>query len=179
MLSITPRRAVLGHGPRIAASKSISVQTVGSVPHLQAQVADFTQNLDTSANSIPPGINRARIPEVAHPPVRPVAAALPQNQDEFWRKVPLWRDVSAKEFLSYRWSTKNLVDNTQQLFRFLQAVLPEEVPLDKPGVEMQTRDDFIQDVVEGIKAATMSVRMTPYILSRIDWRDPRHDPIAR
>jgi lysine 2,3-aminomutase len=53
-----------------------------------------------------------------------------------------------------------MVDNTQQLFRFLQAVLPEEVPLDEPSAGMQTRDDFIQDVVEGIKAATMSVRMT-------------------
>ena len=33
------------------------------------------------------------------------AADLPPvgQHDEFWRKVPVWEDVSASEFLSYRW----------------------------------------------------------------------------
>lgn len=33
------------------------------------------------------------------------AADLPPvgQNDEFWRKVPVWKDVSASEFLSYRW----------------------------------------------------------------------------
>jgi hypothetical protein len=26
------------------------------------------------------------------------------HQDEFWRNVPIWANVSAKDFLSYRWS---------------------------------------------------------------------------
>jgi len=26
------------------------------------------------------------------------------NNDEFWRKVPVWENTSAQEFLSYRWS---------------------------------------------------------------------------
>jgi hypothetical protein len=26
------------------------------------------------------------------------------NPHEFWRQVPEWRDVSAQDFLSYRWS---------------------------------------------------------------------------
>ena len=51
-----------------------------------------------------------------------------------------------------------MVQNQQQLFKFLQAVLPEEVPYD--STRMQTRDEFIEDVFEGITAATMAVRMT-------------------
>jgi lysine 2,3-aminomutase len=30
--------------------------------------------------------------------------ALLDQQDEFWRKTPVWADTSAKDFLSYRWS---------------------------------------------------------------------------
>lgn len=33
----------------------------------------------------------------------PVAAQGPER-DEFWRRIPIWQDVSANEFLSYRWS---------------------------------------------------------------------------
>jgi lysine 2,3-aminomutase len=54
-----------------------------------------------------------------------------------------------------------MVQNQQQLFKFLQAVLPEEVPYDQSGnTRMQTRDEYIEDVFEGITAATMAVRMT-------------------
>lgn len=47
------------------------------------------------------------------------------------------------------------------------------------GKTIQTRDELVADVVDGIKAATMSTRMTPYILSRINWADPRNDPVFR
>lgn len=26
------------------------------------------------------------------------------SRDEFWRKVPIWKDVSSESFMSYRWS---------------------------------------------------------------------------
>ncbi|KAK1829869.1 hypothetical protein QBC39DRAFT_355608 [Podospora conica] len=44
---------------------------------------------------------------------------------------------------------------------------------------MQTREEFIKDVLDGVTAATMAIRMTPYVLSRVNWEDPRHDPIVR
>ncbi|KAK4150556.1 hypothetical protein C8A00DRAFT_17943 [Chaetomidium leptoderma] len=171
-LSVIPRRGTLLHGPRIAAFKLVSARLVGSVPRLQARVADLNNAIDSNnTNSIPPSTFNSMPIREARPPtmVRPVVTALPQNRDEFWRKVPVWRDVSAREFLSHAWS----------LYKFLHAVLPDEVPYDKCSSRTQTRDEFIQDVFEGITAATMSVRMTPYILSRINWRDPRHDPIVR
>jgi lysine 2,3-aminomutase len=53
-----------------------------------------------------------------------------------------------------------MVETRPQLLRFLEAALPEEVPYDRSGTQMQTRDEFIKDVFEGITAATMAVRMT-------------------
>lgn len=53
-----------------------------------------------------------------------------------------------------------MVETKPQLLRFLEAVLPEEVPYEKPSGQTQSRDDFIRDVFEGITAATMAVRMT-------------------
>ncbi len=39
-------------------------------------------------------------------------------------------------------------------------MVPEEVPLDKPGKQAQSRDEFITDVLEGVAKATMAIRMT-------------------
>ncbi|KAK3298990.1 uncharacterized protein B0H64DRAFT_86740 [Chaetomium fimeti] len=174
-----PPRGILGHGPKIITSNLVSARSVGSVPRLQAQLADLTPTLDNNTRSLPPASFNSIPVRGAPPPVRPVVSAYPQNREEFWRKVPVWGNVSTKEFLSYSWSTKNMVETKPQLFKFLEATLPEEVPYDKSGTRMQSRDEFIKDVFEGITAATMAVRMTPYILSRINWNDPRHDPIAR
>jgi lysine 2,3-aminomutase len=104
ILSILPRRGTVVRGPRIPALTLASARAVGSLPRFQAQVADISSALDNNTNRIPPILNTIPGPEAVAPPVHPVATALPQDRDEFWRKVPLWRDVSAKEFLSYSWS---------------------------------------------------------------------------
>jgi lysine 2,3-aminomutase len=105
LLATHAARGILGHGPRITASKLVSARSVSSVPRLQAQVADLSSALDSNTNNVPPPrFNPMPVREAVTPPVRPVVSALPQNRDEFWRKVPLWRDVSTKEFLSYSWS---------------------------------------------------------------------------
>jgi lysine 2,3-aminomutase len=44
---------------------------------------------------------------------------------------------------------------------------------------IRTRKDFIQDVTEGLKLAPMALKLTPHILSRINWRSPLDDPIRR
>lgn len=44
---------------------------------------------------------------------------------------------------------------------------------------IRTRDDFIADVMEGIQAAPMAVRLTPHVLSLIHWDDVLADPIRR
>ncbi|KAK0737590.1 hypothetical protein B0T21DRAFT_286295 [Apiosordaria backusii] len=169
MLSLLSR-----HGPSVHLRAPALARTVAALPRRQAQVADVGKGLDTTTNDIPLLLNSKNAAKSTAPApiVRPVATAFPQDRDEFWREVPVWQNVSAQDFLSYRWSVT-------KLFKFLQAVVPEEVPLNEAGTEMQTRDEFIADVMEGVAAATMAIRMTPYILSRVNWKDPRHDPIIR
>ncbi|KAL1917687.1 uncharacterized protein VTP21DRAFT_3521 [Calcarisporiella thermophila] len=44
---------------------------------------------------------------------------------------------------------------------------------------LQTREDFVDDVMAGMNLAPMSVRLTPHILSVIDWANPIKDPVRR
>lgn len=41
-------------------------------------------------------------------PHHPVSTAVSWGE-EFWRNVPVYRDVSSKEFLSYRWSVSDIL----------------------------------------------------------------------
>ena len=105
LLTTLPPRGILGHGPRAITTNLISARSVGSIPRLQAQLADITSTLDSNARSLPPSaFSSIPVRGAAPPPVRPVVSAYPQNRDEFWRKVPVWRNISAKEFLSHSWS---------------------------------------------------------------------------
>ncbi|KAJ9149611.1 Kama family protein [Coniochaeta hoffmannii] len=101
------------------------------------------------------------------------------HQDEFWRKTAVWADTPAKDFLSYRWSVANTVQGSAKLVKFLNAVLPERLPLGANSSGTQIREELIKDVLDGVTAATMAIRITPYILSRINWENPREDPLFR
>lgn len=77
----------------------------------------------------------------------------------------------------------NTIDRKDKLLRFLAGVLPERIP-QPPGTEhrlkgIKTRDDFLADVEEGIKAAPMAIRLTPHVLSVADWSNPLEDPMRR
>lgn len=54
----------------------------------------------------------------------------------------------------------NTVQGGPKLLKFLNAVLPDSVPYDEAGTRMQTRDELIKDVFDGVTAATMAIRMT-------------------
>ncbi|KAI0379716.1 kama family protein [Hypomontagnella monticulosa] len=106
------------------------------------------------------------------------------HHEEFWRAIPLWRDVSREDFFSWDWSTKNVVEanekkTNKKLLEFLDVVLPDIVPRTRELGGLQSRDEFMGDVVSGLRKATMSLRVMPYVLSRINWSDPANDPIFR
>ncbi|KAK9417185.1 hypothetical protein SUNI508_08989 [Seiridium unicorne] len=116
--------------------------------------------------------------------IPPLPAQKEPAQDEFWRKIPMWKDVSTDQFMSWFWSNRNAVEFHKRSdpieFRSLMTqLLPDSVPLDRDTGERQSRDEFIDDVFAGFACSTMSVRMMPYVFSRINWEDPRHDPIFR
>lgn len=71
-----------------------AARATGSLPRL-AQVAE----LETVVHSKMP------LPVISNVfPVTTAQYSPGPSQDEFWRKVPIWENVSAQDFLSYRWS---------------------------------------------------------------------------
>ncbi|KAK5132171.1 hypothetical protein LTR08_000328 [Meristemomyces frigidus] len=112
-----------------------------------------------------------------------LAASASYTGDEYWRKVPLWENTTKQEFLSYRWQVANTIERKEKLLSFLATVVPAELPqsaIDDPRLApIKTRDDFLADVIEGMKVAPMSVRLTPHVLSVADWSNPLVDPVRR
>jgi lysine 2,3-aminomutase len=77
----------------------------------------------------------------------------------------------------------NIVQGKAQLRDFLACVIPETLApnasLPKDLLHIRTRDDFITDVMDGIGLAPMSIRLTPHILSLVDWSNALVDPIRK
>jgi lysine 2,3-aminomutase len=80
----------------------------------------------------------------------------------FWRRVPAYAQVSEAEFLDHRWQAKHSITNAAKLLAALEGLVPEE---------------FFRDAAEGFKHAPMSVRVSPYLLSLVDWTRPYEDPL--
>lgn len=53
----------------------------------------------------------------------------------------------------------NLVQGKEKFYKFLSAVLPDEVPSRTPGHTLG-RDEVMKDIFDGVAAATMAIRMT-------------------
>ncbi|KAK4543894.1 hypothetical protein LTR36_004668 [Oleoguttula mirabilis] len=107
----------------------------------------------------------------------------PRDTDKYWQKVKIWENVTKEDFLSYRWQGANTIERQDKLLHFLEKVLPEVLPQPANGdlVSPQTmkRDDFLADVLDGMRLAPMSIRLTPHMLSVVDWTNPIVDPIRR
>ena len=99
---------------------------------------------------------------------RPKLSATESHRDldcsEFWRRIPAYREVDEVTFLDHRWQSKSSVTRAEQLYGVLRECVS---------------DAFYQAVEEGLARATMSVRLSPYVISLIDWEQPHTDPIRR
>ncbi len=84
------------------------------------------------------------------------------RRDEFWRKIPAYKDVDTETFLDHRWQAKNSITKPKKLVAAVQELASAE---------------FIADVEAGFARSPMSVRVSPYLLSLIDWEDPYRDPL--
>lgn len=80
----------------------------------------------------------------------------------FWQRIPAYREVDEKTFLDHHWQAKNTITNVQKLLKAVEGLVD-------PG--------FIADAEEGFKKAPMSVRVSPYLLSLVDWQTPYEDPL--
>ncbi len=86
------------------------------------------------------------------------------REGPFWQEIPAWHDVDEATFLDFRWQGRHSITSTEKLVAAIEGLAPR---------------DFIDDVTRGFHLAPMSVRVTPYLLSLIDWRAPYDDPIRR
>jgi len=82
----------------------------------------------------------------------------------FWQRIPAYRNIDEKTFLDHQWQAKNSITNPAKLLAAVQDLVPPA---------------FIEDVTTGFKHAPMSIRVSPYLLSLIEWADPYNDPLRR
>ncbi len=97
------------------------------------------------------------------PPVDPATLEYRNlRAGEFWRIIPAYAEVGEAQFLDHAWQAKHSITRVDKLLAALQGLVTPE---------------FVKDAEEGFKRAPMSVRVSPYMLSLIDWSDPYRDPL--
>ena len=82
----------------------------------------------------------------------------------FWQKIPAYREIDEATFLDHMWQAKNSITNPAKLLATVQDLVPQS---------------FYDDVVDGFRRSPMSIRVSPYLLSLIDWEQPYSDPLRR
>jgi lysine 2,3-aminomutase len=99
------------------------------------------------------------------PPVDPTTLTHRQLKDgAFWQQIPAWKDVDEATFLGHLWQEKHAITTVEKLVAAVRDLVSTE---------------FIKDVEAGFHKAPMAVRISPYLLSLIDWTKPYEDPIRR
>lgn len=83
---------------------------------------------------------------------------------EFWRDIPAYAQISYDEFMDHKWQMKHSITSLKKLLETLKQLVDE---------------DFYQDVEAGFRSAPMAVRVSPYVLALIDWKNPYEDPLRR
>ncbi|NQY66471.1 MAG: KamA family radical SAM protein [Flavobacteriales bacterium] len=86
------------------------------------------------------------------------------RDDEFWKTIPIWKDVTREEFGDHKWQLKNSVTKVSKIEAMFEGTLPSEL---------------IADIEDGQVRTPMNVRITPYIFALIDWNNPYEDPLLK
>ncbi len=80
----------------------------------------------------------------------------------FWQRMQAYAHVSEADFLNHQWQAKNSITNIPKLLAALEGLVSP---------------DFVRDAEHGFRHAPMPVRVSPYLLSLIDWSNPYADPL--
>ncbi len=96
----------------------------------------------------------------------PVEASTLAHKDlrggAWWQRIPAYKSIDEPTFLDHAWQARSSITRVAKLVEAIQELVP-------PG--------FIEDLENGMKRAPMSVRVSPYLVSLIDWEHPYEDPI--
>src|SRR5579883_1599504 len=97
------------------------------------------------------------------PPVDPATLAHKELRGgPWWQRIPAYRAVDEALFHDHAWQAKNSITKVAKLVEAIQDLVPA---------------GFVEDLEGGMKRAPMSVRVSPYIVSLIDWEHPYDDPL--
>ena len=102
-------------------------------------------------------------PPAIKPPVD--LAELTHNDlrdDDYWRAIPAYAGLSDEEFHDHRFQSRNSVTSLKKLGEVLGGLVG---------------DSFYNDVEAGLALSPMSLRISPYLMSLIDWNEPATDPL--
>lgn len=86
------------------------------------------------------------------------------DESPFWTRIPAFASVDEAAFLDPKFQNKHSITDPDALQELLGGLVDQA---------------FLDDVAAGFAQAPMNVRLSPYILSRIDWTRPYDDPIRR
>lgn len=79
-----------------------------------------------------------------------------------YKRFKVWEEVSEDDFGNHLWQDRNSISRMRQLEETLDGIVPPDV---------------LQDIADGLTHVGMSIRLTPYIMSLIDWSHAATDPI--
>lgn len=104
-------------------------------------------------------------PPVLKPPVDPAHLSHRHlRTDRFWQSIPAYADIDEATFLDHHWQARRSVTRIEKLLDALSGLAAPE---------------FLADAAGGFRRAPMSVRISPYLLSLIDWTRPYDDPLRK
>jgi lysine 2,3-aminomutase len=81
---------------------------------------------------------------------------------EFWREIPGYAQVDAETFLDDTWQARNSITTIGRLVQVVNGLVSQ---------------DFLKDVKAGLRQAPMALRVSPYLVSLIDWKEPYTCPL--
>jgi lysine 2,3-aminomutase len=76
----------------------------------------------------------------------------------------LYGSAARSDFLNHNWQDKNSIIRVEQLEAVIRDVAPPSI---------------VGEIREGLKKVGMSIRLNPYVMDLIDWRNAATDPIRR
>ena len=114
-----------------------------------------TRNAKSSSALPIIGQNETMVPPALKPPVNPETLTHRDLlEGNFWERIHAYHGVDEATFLDHRWQSKKTITRPDRLLKALQGLASES---------------FIADVEAGFARAPMAVRISPYLLSLIDW----------
>jgi len=137
-----------------------------AIPHAADPRGRPTVGQQRARGRRPPELERladVRVPAALKPPVSEQSLAHRKYDDsDFWRSIPAFANVSRAEFLGHGFQNRKSVTRLDELREVVGGLVGPE---------------FLADVKEGVRRAPMALRLSPYILARINWDEPYKDPL--